>query len=587
MKDYSLEDLKNKYDKNEIRSVAYSEILTKDSKEVTSQVWEQFNRLLDTVTKIIVLSYVICTHCESFVHFNGSTTTALWRHKKICPANSNDNKRARIDFKSEDLVPLRNAAAKFVCLDFRPAFAVEGKGLCEYIYTCIQLAKKYPNMMFNDLLRAMPSRNTVTTHIQSLASETIVSVSQMLQEAITECGCIKITSDLWTDKMNSTPFITITAHFFVLTATALQLKSLVIELREMAYERMTGPNIKEAIVDSFAQFGIHMEHLLNNACFVTDRGGNMLSAVKDFESHACLAHLCNNVVKEMLDVAEVKKIVTNASSLVKYIKASHIGSQLTYKLKSHIETRWNSTYDMMMSIIENYQEVFHLLQTKDSNQGSNVLDRLTCLPMNEMKAICQLLVFFKNVTSLVEGEKYVTLHNYWLTIREMKKILKINRSDTDLVKAMKNAALRYIQSSESSGSFQISHRHKMAVFLHPQAKGLSFANASEKREIHSHMKELIEMANNNNDTTEDDQMTGAASEQVTSYSLFQSYFDKSSDADDNELERYIVAQIEPVIKSSNLGATCDKKGVCISTYYTPMITYSCFKIKVITIISSK
>lgn len=553
-KDYSLDDLNAKFEKKEIVCVLYHETLTEDSKMVSSQVWKQFFRLLDTVTNILLLNYVFCKYCESFVHFNGKTTTPMVKHQRKCSAHSKEGqKRAKTNFDSADLVPLRDAAAKFVCIDFRPAYAVQGKGLCEYIYACIQLAKRYPNMNFADLLRALPSRNLVTSHIQSMASEAVVMVTQMLRNAINEYGCFGVTSDLWTDTMNSTPFITITVHLFMLSSSALQLKSLVIELCQMTCDRMTGVNIREAIINSFAPFGITNNHLLENTCFVTDRGANMLLATKEFESHACLAHLCNSVVGAMLGVPDVKKIVANASSLVRFVKQSHIGSQLTSKLKAHVETRWNSVYDMMNSIIDNHQDLFILLQTKDENQRlSNVLSKLTCLPMNEIKAICQLLVFFKHVTTAIEGDKYVTLHSYWPTILEMKRILKSNRNDTELVEAMKKAGREYIDRSENSGSFHVSHRHRMAVFLHPQMKGLSFASVDEKREIHSHVNELIDQQLRHKETAiEPSTSTSTTKSSMTS--LFQGYFDNNNnvecDEDDNELERYIVCKVEMVMKN--------------------------------------
>lgn len=219
------------------------------------------------------------------------------------------------------------------------------------------------------------------------------------------------------------------------TATGLQLKSLVIELCEMTCDRMTGENIRLAIVDYFAAFGITENDLLNHTAFITDRGSNMLMAVRDFQSHACLAHLWNSVVGAILDMPEAKKIKANDSSLVRYIKKNHIASQLNTKLKSHVETRWNSAHDMMVSIIDNYQELYHLLQTKQESLSRtlDVLDKLTCLPLNNMKAMCQLLSFFELVTAAVEGDKKVTLTHYWPTLCEMKQILMPNRSDTELV----------------------------------------------------------------------------------------------------------------------------------------------------------
>lgn len=268
-----------------------NDALAQGSKSLSSCAWKTFQRLLDVVTNVLVLNFAICIGCEKLVGFNGKSTTQLLNHQSKCKAsNSTTNGRSNIIFSPDDLLPLRDAAAKFVCLDFRPVFGTEGKGLCDYIYAGIQLAKQYPHMTKTDLVRAMPSRNTVSTHIQNMASKATVLVAEMLQTVIAECGGFGVTCDLWTDKMNSIPFITVTVHFFVLTAQRLELKSLVVELCEMACDSMTGDNIMAVILKSFASFNITECILKRCAYFVTDRGANMLNAVKDFESHACLAH---------------------------------------------------------------------------------------------------------------------------------------------------------------------------------------------------------------------------------------------------------------------------------------------------------
>lgn len=182
-------------------------------------------------------------------------------------------------------------------------------------------------MTKSDLVRAMPSRNTVTSHIKSIGEKSIVIVNEFIKASITEAGCFGVTCDLWTEKQNSNSFLTVTVHLFVQTASALQLKPMVIDICEMKCSSMTGENIKQAILDVFASYHITEDDLLKYACFVTDRGSNMLAAVRDFESQPCLAHLCNNVVHAMLEVPAVKTIVANASKLVKYVKKSHIASR--------------------------------------------------------------------------------------------------------------------------------------------------------------------------------------------------------------------------------------------------------------------
>lgn len=454
-------------------------------------------------------------------------------------------------------MPLRDAAAKFVCMDFRPAYGVNGKGVVEYLYAGIQLAKLYPNMTRQDLVQALPSRNTVTSHIKKIADVSVATVSEMLKKAIASYGSFGVTCDLWTEKLNTTEFIAITVHFFVQTSTGLELKAMVIDICEMAFESMTNANIRATIIKVFGTFGISEDNLLQHASFVTDRGSNILAAVRDFEHHACLAHLCNNVVNAMVGITELKDIVKNASDLVRFVKKGHIASQMTSKLKSHVETRWNTVYDMLMSIIENYQELYDLLKAKadSATRHRNKLDKLTCLSIEELRAICKVLSFFKLVTMTVEGDQYVTLQNYWITLRELKNVLTVKYDDTALVVLMKNAGLQYINQSESLGHFQPTIKHKLAVFLNPQMKSLRFASPAEKKEITDHVQVMIQI-----EITAPlvpvvrAQIERSETPSTSTSSIFQEYLDTNGDNRDgnnnnnnNELERYIVSKVETVI----------------------------------------
>lgn len=122
--------MKEKVERNAVEYVHYNDILKDGSKKVMSKVWEQFHRILDIVLNVVALNYVYCVVCKSIVKFNGKTTTGLIYHQKKCNSNQNDaqNGRSDIKFNSDDLLPLRDAAAKFVCLDYRPAYGTQGKG---------------------------------------------------------------------------------------------------------------------------------------------------------------------------------------------------------------------------------------------------------------------------------------------------------------------------------------------------------------------------------------------------------------------------------------------------------------------------
>lgn len=107
---------------------------------------------------------------------------------------------------------------------------------------------------------------------------------------------------------------------------------MVIELCEMKCDSMTAAEIRHKIVESFANFEISEGEVLRYVTFVTDRGSNIRAAIDDFANEICLAHFVNNIVSAMVHIDSIKPIVKDAASLVRYVKTSHIGSQLTSKL---------------------------------------------------------------------------------------------------------------------------------------------------------------------------------------------------------------------------------------------------------------
>lgn len=82
LKEHTLDDLKEKFKKKEICAMNIKDVITKDSKSFRSTVWKNFMRLVDVVNNILVVNFVMCSGCDSFIHFNGKTTTGILKHEK-------------------------------------------------------------------------------------------------------------------------------------------------------------------------------------------------------------------------------------------------------------------------------------------------------------------------------------------------------------------------------------------------------------------------------------------------------------------------------------------------------------------------
>lgn len=153
----------------------------------------------------------------------------------------------------------------------------------------------------------------------------------------------------------------------------------------------------------------------------------------------CSAHIMNLIVKNGLDV--IKELMGKLRDSVKYVNGSVqreekfglalVQTRLKSKRRVSLEcdTRWNSTYDMLMSALD-LKEAFNRLAELDSGYS--------CLPSTEeweMGAkICRHLKIFKNATDALSESKYPTAPLYFTFVCQIRECLNTwsNSSDAEI-----------------------------------------------------------------------------------------------------------------------------------------------------------
>lgn len=447
---------------------------------MASGVWLDYRRMLVRNANVLVDNYVWCTHCKGMTSYFGSTTSRLLEHQRKCPNKPivESDEPPKIQFKLNELTEIRDAAAHFIVKDCQPFIAIDGKGLLDLCYASANLGRKYTQMSRADLANAFPSPNTIKIRVKQMAVDGVSWITRKLRHSITNTERIAATADMWTEPLNSTATLALTLHFFSIEEATIVLEAHTVNLLQIDAPSITGNVIKSGILQTFSDYGMNEEEVEEYVCMVTDRGSNMLSAVSCFESEVCLAHLCNNVIGQMMKVPEMKDIVTKATALVRYMKTSHAASQMTSKLKSYPDTRFNYCHDMLESIENNRAEVYDVLRAKEETgrQNRNLTEKITCLPSNKLKDLCGFLSFFKSITTVIEGDKKVTLHRVWPVLRELRAKLQPDEMDSDLIATMKSAGLTYIEKPDNVQYFNPTTRHRLALFLHPLMNRLSFLN---------------------------------------------------------------------------------------------------------------
>lgn len=118
----------------------------------------------------------------------------------------------------------------------------------------------------------------------------------------------------------------------------------------------------------------------------------------------------------MCKVEDVKSIIQNAAKLVKFLKISGLNSHPIMKgssVKSFCKTRWNTVHDVLKSIVLNYTKIINVLQAKeaaDKSKKTKVLNKILCLPRDEMENIIEFLNFFEKATNEMKANRYCIEH---------------------------------------------------------------------------------------------------------------------------------------------------------------------------------
>ncbi|KAL6631066.1 hypothetical protein ACP70R_028406 [Stipagrostis hirtigluma subsp. patula] len=205
-------------------------------------------------------------------------------------------------------------------------------------------------------------------------------------------------------------------------------------------------------------FAITLDNAAANHSFVSTLKENLvakklLHGQGKLLHNRCAAHVLNLIVQEGLE--QISDAVSNIRESVKYIKSSQarkerfekmiqdVGISCDKRPSLDVDTRWNSTYDMLNSTLP-YARAFESLSREDSQYLHEPLPEEWAMS----KKLCQILKKFHSATKVVSGSKYPTSSCYFHQIWEVKRVLESESSNSDpiiasMVYRMKQKLMKY------------------------------------------------------------------------------------------------------------------------------------------------
>ena len=394
---------------------------------------------------------------------------------------------AKLPTSSKRASVITDAVAYFIAKDMQPVSAVECLGFRSMFKV---LEPRYE----------IPSRKTFT---QRVLPALYVKVKESVATVVSLAEWYAITTDCWTSCANNS-FIGVTFHTI---SNDWQLQHLVLENVELP-DKHTAENLAASLEDILKQWELDSTKLSGAT---VDNAANIQKAVADILKWKCLGcfgHTINLCVKAGLKQQQIQVALARCSRLVKFFRKSTVAANLltkkqaalespVHKLVKDVETRWNSTYDMVQRIIEQQGPVCATLVE---------LKRLDLLPKEEdftlLEQLVNVLKPFRDVTIQVQGEQYVTISIIRPLLHHLtENVLQLQETDSSVIKNMKRDMVSNLGSRYQSLS--ISNLLDCACFLDPRFKSLPFMSEDNRKKLHTFvLEEAIDHYESLNSDTE-------------------------------------------------------------------------------------
>ncbi|CAK1586661.1 unnamed protein product [Parnassius mnemosyne] len=557
-----------------------------------SLIWQHFSTEANGKAK--------CSHCQQTLSYTGGATGNLLRHLKskhkanaferviYIPVERSTVSKLTQDRKST-VLNLKTASAQS-CKDpllqqsqqikTEPTLRLQGTlpTVCRQIsiaYSKQQLDEQltrvivkeyYPFSIVEDkefrkfisMLRPAYSMPTLKTLSNVIIPRLYNETKQKVTETLSFVNAACLTTDSWTSSDQN--YVAITAHFICEIDGKSSLQSC--RLGCIPYDNSyTAQKLGMLLAEEVQKWGLQNKVV----CVVTDNASNIVAAVRNnnWRHIPCFAHTLNIVLGDGLQIiqAELSKI----KDIVLYFKQSsnalvkltNMQKQLNLpdiKLKQDCITRWNSTFDMLSSILKVREAVTSVL-THDNPD-------LNCLSSSEwtmLEKAANVLEIFKVIIEEISAENYVTLSKLMLLIRAINKHL-IKASEEYFTDEKLTKLVQELQTSMSLRFFEMDTQDLVtqATFLDPRFKKYGFPDTVKyERCVNSLKREILATPSLCPDDTQDPQpsTSSATHLQLSNTSLLWDDFDKQveyiiSDQDPQtaslkEIEKYIN---EPLIK---------------------------------------
>ncbi|KAE9535950.1 hypothetical protein AGLY_007851 [Aphis glycines] len=330
--------------------------------------------------------------------------------------------------------------------NLRPLSIVEGEGFLEFMNIAV------PEYI-------VPCKQTIIRLVEQTAQNEKNNLKCFLKNIPHIC----ITVDFWTSLANHS-YLGVTCYYL----ENWYLRTRVLETMEVL-ESHTSINIVNNLKSILKFWNIE-----NKVCaIVSDNAANMVKAVNDIDQTylvRCTAHSIQSITAQKeLEIEQEK-----------------CGEKI-HKLVQDCVTRWNSTCDMIDSVLQHKISINNIIF---KNQKTDKWF-ITSGEFKNIKYLLKLLEPFKIVTEVLGGENYTTASISHRLIKSLLNTLKVSEQDSHFLITIIKSILDDLKKRREMMGVILSK----ASALDPRFQELKFSSEEEKetvwKQLENELKELI------------------------------------------------------------------------------------------------
>lgn len=319
----------------------------------------------------------------------------------------------------------------------------------------------------------LPSRQTLKKMVDTKFTEE----KEKAKEEVLRATGISLTSDMWTT-VHMDSYLAVTCHF---VDSQDKLSTVLLGVGQFSGSS-TAANIAAVKTALMEEWGIRSKI----RCLVTDAAANMIACANILQVRhtICIAHALNLVVIKAIDFPGFDEIRGRARKIVAYFRSSTVAKERlgtfqqqmgkpAHKLLQEVDTRWNSTYDMLARLYEQREPV-----------GAALVSLMTDLPplsSTEYQSMSECLCVLsplKEATVELSAEKTVSGSKVIPLIRMLRHVITTNQQEVTDDKAAQLCTNLLGLMSERLCHYETASQMTLATLLDPRFKTMGFCNPS-------------------------------------------------------------------------------------------------------------